>query len=68
MPYSYRIKGFVNLDDERTVIVNVTQDDITIKDYSNKISDKSKLVIFAKDIEKIEAITKRNQLISLGDN
>ncbi len=64
--YSYRIKGFVNLADERTVLVNVTQNDIVVKDHKEKIFDNSKLVIFAKDIEKIEEIIENNQLISLG--
>ncbi len=65
--YSYRIKGFVNLVDERTVLVNVTQNNILVKDHKEKIFDNSKLVIFAEDIEKIEEIIKINQFIIFGD-
>lgn len=56
--YSYRIKGFANLKDQKTVVVNVTQNEIVVKDYKDKVFDNSKLVIFAEDSEKIEEIIK----------
>lgn len=64
--YSYRIKGFVNLKDRGTVIVNSTSNNIVIKDHKEKLFENSKLVIFSKDIEKIKEITRNNKFISLG--
>lgn len=60
--YSYRIKGFVNLADERTVVVDTTQNDVQIKKYSEKMFDNSRLVIFAEHLDKVKEIIKKNQI------
>ena len=54
--YSYRIKGFVNLADKKTVLVNVTQSEVLVKDYKDKVFDDSKLIIFTQNKDQVEKI------------
>lgn len=61
-PHAYRIKGFVALNNKKTVLINSTQNEIKIENYQNDISDNSKLVVFAKNINKIKEIKNKYQV------
>ncbi len=56
--HSYRVKGFVRLKNEQTFLINVTQNEIKVNEHKRNIFDNSKLVIFAKDKEKVNEIIK----------
>jgi len=49
-PHAYRIKGFVELEDQKTVLINTTQNEIKLENYPYDIANNSQLVVFSKNI------------------
>jgi G3E family GTPase len=60
-PHAYRIKGFVVLNNKKTVLINSTQNEIIIESPQKDINGNSKLIVFAKDVDKIKKIRNKYQ-------